>query len=79
MQVVNGFSLFFISTTQGFIHILSFTKKEFVFTYKLIGSIDISHLLEFHLPSHNDVDFPCNFLPLDKNDSEATPNNLPVI
>ena len=48
MQVINGFSLLFLSTNDGFIHVLNFLKKEFIFSAQLIGEIDVSHLLEFH-------------------------------
>lgn len=48
MQVVNGFSMLFLSTNNGFIHILHFQKKEHAFSARLIGSIDILHLINSH-------------------------------
>lgn len=49
ISVVNGFSLLIIATNNGLISILSFNKKENFFTTKLLGSIDIAHLADFHV------------------------------
>ncbi|EAR87863.2 WD domain, G-beta repeat protein (macronuclear) [Tetrahymena thermophila SB210] len=48
MSVVNGFSLLLISANNGFIYIINFSKKEYLFTARLIGYIDIPQLIKYH-------------------------------
>lgn len=47
MSVVNGFGLLVIATNDGLIQVLNFSKKEFLFTAKLIARIPIDLLIAY--------------------------------